>query len=649
MAPDPQKNTAVQAQSFLSNMVILTVLLLICMTIECSAKNIHSDLEVMGNYLDSSSFRGKIPSSSSGSSELPTSLVSPLGNDIRQSNNLGNDKPTILIASCPYSASVAATIGIMNRNGPYADCLPYWPKKLGFKTRSISQRDMVERGLHANIFKGRVLFDDADPVAENVAISTAGLFDLLPVMENDRALVNLSETIEALPVRFDFRQNRIQGVPGAYFTSVSKATSWTVENLLPYANNRTFVYRPPGTKLVPYIIMERTVATHVTDLSSKCTAYSLAPVSSLAEYIAKENGLKPFLDLTSSSHWDVSEMPLTMYGYSAGMFESTGFCTRNRTMGVSASDIADSLSFFIAVQRSNPQLVISKEQPLKQLPPRDADIVYNASKIYVTHIVSDGDNLSQLQRTVMNLEAHHKSCLSKTRTGPCSPRAWTVSGQTRSVSAVIRLIYDIAAANNGTDSFILPPSGASYFYPASALDQHGLMQHRNHTIEVARNLNIEATVLWDFFFHFFSEQHKDYIRSFINTPIKGIFWSAAPWLLSPNEKNPFVKLGYKSDQVFRDEHDPTKGVILFNELTRWDSVSSKDSVNGKGLTYEMITALLKRQSRGSLNFIYDIAWGIDPQTFDLYGEHLAEFAPDVQIVDHRTLIRLAYQKYGLKD
>ncbi|GBG34021.1 Hypothetical Protein FCC1311_102442 [Hondaea fermentalgiana] len=562
---------------------------------------------------------------------------------------LVSEENVVLIADCLYAPSVGATVGLMNRKGPVADCLPYWPQKLGYKIAKVEQSEFVKRGLQEKLFKGRVLFDRSDTIGENLALSAAGIHDLLPVADGDPALEPLSQDVEALPVAFDFRENRTASLPGGFFRTDAAATQWTLEHLVPLSNKHKITYRPPQTKLMPFIVMERTVAVFVSNIAAKCTEYNLAPFKALAELVARRNGLKPFLDLTSSGYWDESVTPLTMYGYSAGMYESTGFCTRDKTMGVAASDIADSLSFLIAVQRAEATVQINTTQTLQQKPPQDGALQFNASKVYVAHVVSDGDNLSLLAKSTDNLEKRRKVCTDPKRTTPCPPRAWTVSGQTQTVAAAIRTMYKIAESVQGADSFILPPSGATYFYPAAAVDKQGLLEHRDHTVEVASNLGIEATIVWDFFFNFLSSQHREYIRSFIGTPIKAVFWSAAPWLLSPNEKTPFVKLGYKSDQVYRDPADPTRGVVLFSELTRWNDISGKDSNNGKGLKIDDMVRLVAQQPAGSLNFIYDISWGINPLIFDKYAAALAAQAPDVELVDHRTLIRLARQKHGLQD
>jgi len=546
----------------------------------------------------------------------------------------------LIISNCRIDLEVGAIVGLMNRHGPLADCSDEWAKILGLKTRKVNKKELLQRAQEMGLFNGTVAYESGNPISENLAISTAGIFNLRPVVKSD---------IESEKPTFDFSAGASQGKRGGDFKTHSEATKWSIENLLDYSHDKKFVYRPPGKKLTPFIAMERVVAVFVDDIEKKCTEYNLAPFQSLAEFIAKKNGLKPFLDLTSSSHWDTSERPLSMFGYSAGIYESTGFCTRKKTMGVVASDMADSISLILAYQRAHPEVEVSMENPLKQNPvsKEEAQLRYDKDEIYVTHIVSDGDNIKLLDSTFSNLVERREACAVMQSEEPCSPRAWTVSGQTETVSGPLRRMYNVSDWNRGADSFILPPSGASYFYPAAAVDYHGLMQQRDWTLKTAAKMDIQATIIWDFFFHFFASQHRDYVKSFIGTQIKAVFWSAAPWLLSPDEEDPFAKLGYKSDQVYRDEHNRSSGVVVFSELTRWGALTNEDTRDGKGFTIEKMAEVVMKQPKGSLNFVYDISWGVGPHSFESYARYLRENAPNVHLVDHRTLIRLACEKHGL--
>lgn len=579
----------------------------------------------------------------------------------------------ILVADCSHSRAVGVAVGLLNRGGPTADCDDKWSGHLGFRVVRASGEDVIKRALAQGLVKGRVLFERSLHVHDNLALSAAGVLDLLPVSADDAAARGVA-AVAALPVELDFTAH------GLNISTHAAALEWSMAHLMPRADKTRFVYRPVGTKLVPFIAMERLLAVFVDDIATKCVEYNLAPFDALAEVVAKANGLKPFLDFTSAAHWDVSEKALTMFGYSSGIFESTGYCTRNKTMGVAASDIADSLSLLLAVQRRDVGTEISRAHPASQRKRQQQRsgaqaetealteaqgqnqkkapmMQFNASKRYVSHVVSDGDNLSLLHATITNLQRTRALCAERHAADPaarpCAPRAWTVSGRTDTVSAALRAMYAVAAdpGSRSADSFVLPPSGASYWYPASAAESAAPTRElqRAATLAAAGSMDIRATVLWDFFFKFASSKHRAYLQGFVGSEVKAVFWSAAPWLLSPNEKKPFVKLGYKSDQVLRDPRNSSVGLVVFRELTRWDGLAGHDTVNGKHLSIPDMARLLQQQPPGSLNAVYDISWGVLPDDFQRYADFLSDHHPDVELVDHRTLIDFACQKYGLLD
>jgi hypothetical protein len=208
-------------------------------------------------------------------------------------------------------------------------------------------------------------------------------------------------------------------------------------------------------------------------------------------------------------------------------------------------------------------------------------------------------------------------------------------------------------------SFVMPPSGSRYFYPASARDLHGLGQQQNDTIAMGQLLDMSAAVIWDFFFTFLpvdyvgfeSRQHAKYMKDFIGSKIEAVFAASAPWLIVPHEREPSYGKNFKSDLVYRDPNDPTRGVIVFNELTRWGSTLPKgegNTVDGASFSPEQLADRVSEMAPGSLVFIYDIIWEVNASMFQKYASRLKKVSKErVVLVDHRTLIDLGKQKYGL--
>jgi hypothetical protein len=578
----------------------------------------------------------------------------------------------VLLVDCGESLAAGVAVGLLNRGGPVADCTraapQQWASLLGLPVRrAASPAEAVRLALARKLFNGTVAYDraeraatgaqaEAQHISENAALSVAGVFDALPVAAGDPGLAGVA--LSTLAPLFDVRGGgaRNASLPGGAFDTHDAALRWVMQLVLPRAHRHSFCFRPLRGLLVPYVAGERLVAVYVKDLERRCAEWALAAAASvdLGEMVARASGLDAFLDFTSSSHWDVRSKPLHMMGFAPGAFEATGFCTRNRTMGVTGSDKADSVMLMRSIQHAHPEEKITAQRPLRQVPvrgaPRERERFSNDT-VYVAHIVSDGDNLDMMTGTYDNLVRRARQCKARAAAGarPCAPRAWTVSPTVEISAAALRLFYALAN-ESGVDSFVLPPSGATYFYPAAAdVDKRGLELQRNATVRAARLLDMQATVLWDFFFQAGLQRHEDYMRTFAGTDIRGIFYSSAPWLLSPTELVPRVRTGHVSDRVLRDPHDPTRGVVVFNELARWDGTDGTQGPDGLKMSIARVASLVASRDRGSLNFIYDISWTVSSDKFERYADRLARLHKHVKLVDHRSLIDLAFQKYGLRE
>lgn len=552
----------------------------------------------------------------------------------------------VLVVDCEGGLiAPAVSVGLLQRYAvattslPIVDCADSsdwsaWSKVFGFETEKGDASKAVEIALSRGLFKGRVLFEKGNGISENLAISVSGVYDLLPDPSG-----NADGVGSDLPVRFDFRGQGVRNetLPGASVTSSSLGIRWVVDNILADSNRHAFAHRDYNGKSIPFFVMNRIVTVHEDDLVKKCVEYNLSP-HWLREEVARASGFVPWLDLTSSSHWDVSRMPLTMLGSAAGAFESTGFCTRNKTMGVSPSSQGVSLGFMAALAKvDSSRWAVSKDRELSQKRAADSNIVYDPSKVYVTHVVSDGDNLNQLERTFNHLRERRELC-SKVE---CAPRTYTIPPRFDIIAPALRAMYEMTNYSGCKDSFMLPPSGARYFYPAAATVPKQLEQLRHATIEAAEMLDIEATVIWDFFFEQ-GQTHKKYIAGFGKSAIKAVFYSPAPWVLSREKllPDPF----FKTDQLVRD---PVTGenTVLFHEFLRWGNPNSdSDTQDGRGFTPEHLAETLSKQKPGSLIFMYDISWSVSTKQFQQYSDILKQKA-NVELVDHRTLVRLAKEKH----
>jgi hypothetical protein len=170
---------------------------------------------------------------------------------------------------------------------------------------------------------------------------------------------------------------------------------------------------------------------------------------------------------------------------------------------------------------------------------------------------------------------------------------------------------------------IIAPSGYGYLYPALIEHPEDAAAFRKLTIDVARDMDTNAYVHWDWALTW--EYSKAFIKGYSNTRINGVFLGQVPWVLP--------EVTYDSDQI-------VDGVAIFKETLRWSGPTNH--VDGSPWSPEKVAKHFEAIKPGSLSFAYHI--------FDLpYSsvEKMASLVDDtVVFVDHRELVELANQKYA---
>ena len=176
-------------------------------------------------------------------------------------------------------------------------------------------------------------------------------------------------------------------------------------------------------------------------------------------------------DRIEQSNWP---QPVRVYGYNAldvvfggDLFEAETDCIHK--MGQIASSHTSNLAFWSTVRpfdmTSPPG---SDDGPLIQTSPLPS-LVYNSSKIYVTLVYGDMDNLDFVtQWAYHHMIYRSKVCedrLKWNNKSECFPFVWTLSPNLVTVApAIMRWYYQMASVTQ-RDWFIMPPSGSLYSYP----------------------------------------------------------------------------------------------------------------------------------------------------------------------------------------
>ena len=207
-----------------------------------------------------------------------------------------------------------------------------------------------------------------------------------------------------------------------------------------------------------------------------------------AQCIPKSKEKSELKNRIEASQWPV---PVRVYGYNSldvlfggDLFEAETDCISQ--MGQIASSHTSNLAFWSSVRPfdiSSPPG--SHDGPLLQSPALPS-VTYNSSKIYVTLVYGDMDNLDfvtqwaykhmlyraekcgerrEKERERERAKGERANERERADSRACFPFVWTLSPNLAIVApAIMRWYFDLASTTL-RDWFIMPPSGTLYSYP----------------------------------------------------------------------------------------------------------------------------------------------------------------------------------------
>ena len=183
--------------------------------------------------------------------------------------------------------------------------------------------------------------------------------------------------------------------------------------------------------------------------------------------------------------------PIAVWGYddtyplAGDLFEAETTCGAAHNEGQIATVGVNNLAYF---SRLNQPITA----PLVQPPP--PPFTYNSSKVYLSLVIGDGDNIAFVKSSrAAWLQNRTSAC----RGGGCFPLLWTLSPHLLRFAPDLMRWFYAAAAVTHRDWFVLPPSGHLYAYP-------GIMQPSDQAKFVAATendaalMNTSATTEWEF-------------------------------------------------------------------------------------------------------------------------------------------------------
>ncbi len=372
-------------------------------------------------------------------------------------------RPRNLKVFCPAGLSwekrlaLGALQGLTNRTeprmyqitGPWDEhWLEYYRAKFGVPNERISDPMDLLR-LHGHAARGTVIFDTSVPDTANLAVTIAGLEDLIP------AAGDLASELESCGLK----QRR--DLEGKFDDRIS-AYSWAREELLPKCNKRILGSLCVGkrknwiqnsTGIIDYLVANRSLVIHL----------------SAARRDREEN-------LLFDQILEDLESPGVLMGWHCARDQEKEYVARAAKKG-----------FFVLCSAHAPNLTVHGGIPpvrakYVQRPPKPVDGI--EKKIYLTLYMTDGDAIWAMN----NLQSNN--WLSSGRGS--LPFNW----------GLLPLLYDIAPGMleyyyetaTERDYFVCPSSGAGYTY--SFLHDDWYLHYSKHYMDLSGQI-VANMVNWD--------------------------------------------------------------------------------------------------------------------------------------------------------
>ncbi len=268
---------------------------------------------------------------------------------------------------------------------------------------------------------GMVIYDPAAANTVNVATTLSGYNDLIIVSPGIMTQVH---ELTGLNVSLDLRTN-----PWSGFGNSSKIYIEILEQIYPELKQDVFgMLEPMKTYLRDYLIAIRAM----------CVNINPGPVILPEE----DEVLNKILETTP-----VQSTVLGWFESPTGMEENLGTQRLSKSGKVILpADHIPNLSVFAAYDFKTPP---------KESTEKTSEIPTLEDKIYMTFVISDGDNLGFMHNQYADLWTNNK--------GKDFPLGWSISPLVAEIAPPIFEFYSSSATTN--DTLVCAPSGAGLFYP----------------------------------------------------------------------------------------------------------------------------------------------------------------------------------------
>ena len=337
-------------------------------------------------------------------------------------------------------------------------------------------------------------------------------------------------------------------------------------------------------------------------------------------------------ELVAAAPW---KRPVRVYGYNSldplfggDLFEAETDCIN--VMGQVATEFATNLAFWSHFQPLSPGDVL--------LQPSPQPLRYDTNVSYVALVYGDMDNLD----IVMTFGADHmqyraQQCALQRGTSPCFPLTWTLSPNLIDLSpAVLKWFYSEASQSNGSDWFIMPPSGTLYSYPGMMPPEVQDEYVKDQTTQ-AVTMNTSGTVHWEWFFAWdaaWTSYFPKYLTGSETT--RAFFLNDVPWVI------PIPDMWLQGETYrFVGGYNRTNPVVGFRPAFNWMEGSSSGGLPNNASD---IAAMIGNFSPGSVQYVYMIQNTPVQSVFEM----VSLLPNHVKLVGYQELVSLAVQRELLK-
>ncbi|MDA8639338.1 hypothetical protein N9L31_00045 [bacterium] len=320
--------------------------------------------------------------------------------------------------------------------------------------------------------------------------------------------------------------------------------------------------------------------------------------------------------------------PVTVYGYddawalAGDLFEAETNCVSEHNLGQSATSGVPNLSYFSSQHKIS--------APLLQNPTPLASKPFNATKVYMSFVIGDGDNVAFMRGSrAAWMEQRLAHC--RNDSSSCFPLLWSASPQLLHLAPDwLRWFYNISYETEN-DYFVLPPSGDTYSYPS----QMQPAQQAEFVANTERDcvlMNTSASVSWEFFSWWTKALSEYFPRYTKNGVVRSFIAVNVPYML------PVEAFGLDFYKVMSG---PTPTVVF--RPREWRGARATGGLNE--LSVSQLAKEINGYDRGTVAAIYTTSDG--GFTIQNLVDLVAALQDHVEIVDHVTLAQMVAQKEGL--